>query len=125
MAISLSYITNPSPYQQEGGFSGHPMSEFSPARAPLMRLLTTPRGARSGSRSQDIALEPTPVLQRTEQPAGGWKVCRYQMAGYYSARTRVCTTYTTLESVCVQVRPTREREREVETPCLQTAHMTI
>jgi hypothetical protein len=85
-------------------------------------------GAHAGgarSRSQDIALEPTPVLQRTEQPAGGWKVCRYQMAGYYSARTRVCTTYTTLESVCVQVRPTREREREVETPCLQTAHMTI
>jgi hypothetical protein len=55
-------------------------------------------------RSQDIALEPTAILQRTERPAGGWKVCKYQMAGYFSARTRVCTTYTTLDSVCVQVR---------------------
>lgn len=73
------------------------------AAEELMAVRSVTLRVTTSGRSQDIELEPTAMLQRTEKPAGGWKVCKYQMAGYYSARTRVCTTYTTLESVCVQV----------------------
>ena len=41
------------------------------------------------------------LVKRDVRRSGGWKVCKYQQAGYFSRGS--CTTYSVLDSLCVKV----------------------
>eukprot|EP00239_Pterosperma_sp_CCMP1384_P002902 CAMPEP_0197847474 /NCGR_PEP_ID=MMETSP1438-20131217/6332_1 /TAXON_ID=1461541 /ORGANISM="Pterosperma sp., Strain CCMP1384" /LENGTH=315 /DNA_ID=CAMNT_0043459409 /DNA_START=363 /DNA_END=1310 /DNA_ORIENTATION=- len=54
-------------------------------------------------RTQELELPPIPLLQKEVKRSGGWKVCKYQHAGFYSGRGQSCTTYNVLAGICLKV----------------------
>eukprot|EP00959_Pyramimonas_sp_CCMP1952_P244350 5107855-Pyramimonas_sp.AAC.2 len=70
------------------------------------RVSLVVRDASSGSVPQTIPLDPTALLNRFTRGTAGWKMCKYQMGGYYSGRAHACVTYQALDTLCAKVRRT-------------------
>ncbi|KAK3266810.1 hypothetical protein CYMTET_24596 [Cymbomonas tetramitiformis] len=104
-----SVVPVPPNSQKDSSASEEPKAPLNTTGATVSNVtdLMRPREALltvyDGVETHQIALPSTPLLRKVVKRTAGWKMCRYQEAGYYSGRSHTCTTYGVLESMCVKV----------------------
>lgn len=122
LAEMADVVTHPP--SREGGGDGAPptageqkeedgagLSALSFNNTAVMEALMTPRevtvlarrtdGGGGGGAVDRISLGRHALVRRDVRRSGGWKMCKYQQAGFYTRGS--CVTYAVLDSLCVKV----------------------
>jgi len=89
----LEHVWGPAP---EGAPGNKPVTDAMMEPYTFTLLATRP----GQSAPDEMPLGQHPLLEKNEKRAGGWKVCKYQQAGYYNMG--VCTTFSVFDSICVK-----------------------